>query len=24
MIKADGTFMVWSDGGGPKVKPQNW
>jgi len=24
MIKADGTFMVWSDGGGQKVKPQNW
>ena len=25
MIKADGTFMVWSDGGGGgKVKPQNW
>src|SRR5665648_184957 len=24
MIKADGTFMVWSDGGGSKVKPQNW
>jgi endonuclease len=24
MIKADGTFMVWSDGGAQKVKPQNW
>jgi endonuclease len=24
MVKADGTFMVWSDGGGQKVKPQNW
>jgi RecB family endonuclease NucS len=24
MIKDDGTFMVWSDGGGPKVKPLNW
>jgi RecB family endonuclease NucS len=24
MIKADGTFMVWSDTGGQKVKPQNW
>ena len=24
MIKADGTFMVWSDSGGSKVKPQNW
>ncbi len=24
MVKADGTFMVWSDGGGSKVKPQNW
>lgn len=24
MIKTDGTFMVWSDGGGQKVKPQNW
>jgi len=24
MLKADGTFMVWSDGGGQKVKPQNW
>ena len=24
MIKADGTFMVWSDGGGSRVKPQNW
>src|ERR671922_3095275 len=24
MFKADGTFMVWADGGGPSVKPQNW
>jgi RecB family endonuclease NucS len=24
MIKSDGTFMVWSDGGGQKVKPENW
>src|SRR5687768_2248544 len=24
MIKADGSFMVWSDGGGQKVRPQNW
>jgi RecB family endonuclease NucS len=24
MVKSDGTFMVWSDGGGSKVKPQNW
>ena len=24
MIKADGTFMVWNDSGGGKVKPQNW
>ena len=25
MIKADGTFMVFSEGGGgPNVKPQNW
>jgi len=24
MIKADGTFMVWSDGGGQSVKPLNW
>jgi RecB family endonuclease NucS len=24
MVKADGTFMVWSDGGGHRVKPQNW
>ncbi len=24
MIKADGTFMVWSDAGGSKVKPLNW
>ncbi len=23
MIKADGTVMVWSDNGGPKVKPLN-
>jgi RecB family endonuclease NucS len=24
MLKADGTFMVWADAGGPSVKPQNW
>ncbi len=24
MIKADGTFMIWADGGGPSVKPLNW
>jgi len=24
MLKADGTVMVWSDGGGQKVRPQNW
>ncbi len=24
MIKPDGTFMVWSDGGGSAVKPLNW
>ncbi len=24
MVKEDGTFMVWSDGGGLKVKPLNW
>jgi hypothetical protein len=24
MIKADGTFMVWADGGGPSVKPLNY
>ena len=24
MIKEDGTFMVWSDSGGAKVKPLNW
>jgi hypothetical protein len=24
MIKEDGTFMVWSDGGGSQVKPLNW
>jgi RecB family endonuclease NucS len=24
MVKEDGTFMVWSDGGGHKVKPLNW
>src|ERR1022692_3690112 len=24
MVKADGTFMVWSDHGGPSVKPLNW
>ena len=23
MIKADGTFMVWSDGDGQKVEPLN-
>jgi len=23
MVKDDGTFMVWSDGGGLKVKPLN-
>jgi endonuclease len=23
MVKSDGTFMVWTDGG-PSVKPQNW
>src|ERR1019366_6532715 len=23
MLKADGTFMVWADGGGPNVKPLN-
>jgi endonuclease len=23
MLKSDGTFMVWADGG-PSVKPQNW
>jgi endonuclease len=23
MLKADGTVMIWSDGGGPKVKPLN-
>ena len=23
MIKQDGTFMVWTDGGGQKVKPLN-
>src|SRR5947209_11499677 len=23
-VKADGTFMVWGDGGGPSVKPLNW
>jgi RecB family endonuclease NucS len=23
MIKVDGTFMVWTDGGGQKVKPLN-
>jgi hypothetical protein len=24
MIKPDGTFMVWADGGGASVKPLNW
>jgi hypothetical protein len=24
IIKADGTFMVWDDSGGQKVKPLNW
>ena len=24
MIKADGTLMIWADGGGPSVKPLNW
>jgi RecB family endonuclease NucS len=24
MIKADGTFMVWADGGGSSVKPLNY
>src|SRR5437660_5221443 len=24
MLKPDGTFMVWADGGGPAVKPLNW
>ena len=24
MVKSDGTFMVWSDSGGPSVKPLNW
>jgi len=24
MIKADGTFMIWADGGGSSVKPLNW
>src|SRR3954453_5340011 len=24
MIKSDGTFMVWNDTGGQKVKPLNW
>jgi endonuclease len=24
MLKPDGTFMVWSDGGGSSVKPLNW
>ncbi len=24
MVKADGTFMVWADGGGSAVKPLNW
>ncbi len=24
MLKKDGTFMIWADGGGLKVKPLNW
>jgi RecB family endonuclease NucS len=24
MLKADGAFMVWADGGGQSVKPLNW
>jgi RecB family endonuclease NucS len=24
MLKPDGTFMVWSDGAGPSVRPLNW
>ncbi len=24
MVKGDGTFMVWADGGGSNVKPLNW
>jgi RecB family endonuclease NucS len=24
MLKADGTFMIWADGGGNSVKPLNW
>jgi RecB family endonuclease NucS len=24
MLKPDGAFMVWADGGGPSVKPLNW
>jgi RecB family endonuclease NucS len=24
MLKPDGTFMVWADGGGQSVKPLNW
>jgi endonuclease len=24
MVKEDGTFMVWADGGGHQVKPLNW
>jgi hypothetical protein len=24
LLKGDGTFMIWSDGGGAKVKPLNW
>ncbi len=24
MVKPDGTFMVWADGGGSAVKPLNW
>src|SRR3954451_23837420 len=24
VVKEDGTFMIWSDGGGSSVKPLNW
>ena len=24
MLRDDGTLMIWADGGGSKVKPQNW
>jgi hypothetical protein len=24
MLKPDGTFMVWADGGSPNVRPLNW